>query len=328
MFRYISKRLIFNLLSLWIILTLTFLVMKSIPGDPFNDENSNALSQETLQILKEQYGLNRPLYQQYLQYLKSLVTLNFGNSLVYKDRSVTSIISTAFPASAILGLESLVLSIFGGIFLGTLAALHKKKQRRYILFSSIFQISVPAFVLATMLQYLFAVKIPVFPIACWGSFSHTILPSLSLAITPMGFITQLTYSSVSSVLNKDYALLAYAKGLPPIQVILKHILPYAIFPTISYAAFLVTTVMTGTFAVENIFCIPGLGKWFICSIKQRDYPVTLGLSVFYGAFFMLSSLLSDLLQAMIDPQLRHSYREKVVKNGDVQENSTIENNSN
>ncbi|WP_375793493.1 ABC transporter permease [Chlamydia sp. 12-01] len=309
MFRYIKKRLVFNLLSLWIILTLTFLVMKTIPGDPFNDESSNTLSQETLQILKSRYGLNKPLYQQYIHYLKSLVTLDFGNSLVYKDRSVTSIISTAFPASAILGLESLILSISGGISLGTLAALRKKKQGRYILLSSILQISIPAFVLATMLQYIFAVKIPIFPIACWGNFSHTILPSLALAITPMAFITQLTFSSVSSVLNKDYVLLAYAKGLSPIKVILKHILPYAVFPTISYAAFLVTTVMTGTFAIENIFCIPGLGKWFVCSIKQRDYPVTLGLSVFYGAFFMLASLLSDLIQAMIDPQLRYSYKE-------------------
>ncbi|SYX09071.1 Oligopeptide transport system permease protein oppB,oligopeptide transporter permease,nickel ABC transporter, permease subunit NikB,Binding-protein-dependent transport system inner membrane component [Chlamydia poikilotherma] len=309
MFRYIKKRLVFNLLSLWIILTLTFLVMKTIPGDPFNDESSNTLSQETLQILKSRYGLNKPLYQQYIHYLKSLVTLDFGNSLVYKDRSVTSIISTAFPASAILGIESLILSISGGISLGTLAALRKKKEGRYILLSSILQISIPAFVLATMLQYIFAVKIPIFPIACWGNFSHTILPSLALAITPMAFITQLTFSSVSSVLNKDYVLLAYAKGLSPIKVILRHILPYAIFPTISYAAFLVTTVMTGTFAIENIFCIPGLGKWFVCSIKQRDYPVTLGLSVFYGAFFMLSSLLSDLIQAMIDPQLRYSYKE-------------------
>ncbi|MEF9520086.1 ABC transporter permease [Chlamydia crocodili] len=309
MFRYIKKRLIFNLLSLWIILTLTFLVMKTIPGDPFNDESSNTLSQETLQILKSRYGLNKPLYQQYIHYLKSLVTLDFGNSLVYKDRSVTSIISTAFPASAILGLESLILSISGGISLGTLAALRKKKQGRYILLSSILQISIPAFVLATMLQYIFAVKIPIFPIACWGNFSHTILPSLALAITPMAFITQLTFSSVSSVLNKDYVLLAYAKGLSPIKVVLRHILPYAVFPTISYAAFLVTTVMTGTFAIENIFCIPGLGKWFVCSIKQRDYPVTLGLSVFYGAFFMLASLLSDLIQAMIDPQLRYSYKE-------------------
>ena len=323
MLRYISKRLLFNLLSLWVILTLTFLVMKSIPGDPFNDENSNALSQETLHILKTQYGLNQPLYQQYLYYLKSLVTLNFGNSLVYKDRSVISIITTAFPASAILGIESLVLSIFGGIFLGTLAAMRKKKQGHYILLSSIFQIAVPTFVLATLLQYLFAVKIPILPIACWGSFSHTILPSLALAIPPMAFITQLTCSSVSSVLNKDYALLAYAKGLPSIEVILKHILPYAIFPTISYAAFLVTTVMTGTFAIENIFCIPGLGKWFVCSIKQRDYPVTLGLSVFYGAFFMLSSLLFDLLQAMIDPQLRHTYKKIERKRKPTQENPQV-----
>lgn len=310
MLRYISKRLIFNFLSLWIILTLTFLVMKSIPGDPFNDENSNMLSQEALHFLKSRYGLNQPLYQQYIQHIKALLKLDFGHSLVYKDRSVLSIISTAFPSSAILGLQSLCLSIFGGIFLGTYAALRKGKQGRYVLLTSILQISTPAFIVAAMLQYLFAVKMPILPIACWGNFTHTILPTLSLAVTPTAFITQLTYSSVSSALNKDYVFLAYSKGLSTIKVVVKHVLPYAIFPTISYAAFLVTTVMTGIFAIENIFCIPGLGKWFVYSIKQRDYPLVLGLSVFYGAIFMLASLLSDLIHAMIDPQIRYSYRKE------------------
>ncbi len=314
MFRYIKKRLLFSFFSLWVILTLTFLVIKMIPGDPFNDEGSNVLSQEVLILLKERYGLDKPLYLQYWQYLKSILVLDFGHSLVYKERSVVSIITSAFPASAILGLESLVISIAGGIFLGTLAALKGKKPGLCILCSSILQISIPTFVLAAMLQYLFAVKIPLLPIACWGSFNHTILPSLSLAIPPMAFITQLTHSSVRSVLNKDYVLLAYAKGLTSSKVIFKHILPYAIFPTISYAAFLVTAVMTGTFAIENLFCIPGLGKWFICSIKQRDYPVTLGLSIFYGTFFMIMSLLADLLQAFIDPQLRYSYQKQPPEN--------------
>ncbi|ETR80085.1 Oligopeptide transport system permease protein OppB [Chlamydia pneumoniae B21] len=295
------------MLSLWIVLTLTFLVMKTIPGDPFNDEGCNVLSEEVLQTLKSRYGLDKPLYQQYTQYLHSIAKLDFGNSLVYKDRKVTNIISTAFPISAILGLQSLFLSIGGGIALGTIAALKKKKQRRYILGASILQISIPAFIFATLLQYVFAVKIPLLPIACWGSFTHTILPTLALAVTPMAFIIQLTYSSVSAALNKDYVLLAYAKGLSPLKVVIKHILPYAIFPTISYSAFLITTVITGTFAIENIFCIPGLGKWFICSIKQRDYPVALGLSVFYGTLFMLSSLLSDLIQSIIDPQIRYAH---------------------
>ncbi|ACZ33174.1 oligopeptide ABC transporter, permease protein OppB [Chlamydia pneumoniae LPCoLN] len=307
MFSYIKNRILFNLLSLWIVLTLTFLVMKTIPGDPFNDEGCNVLSEEVLQTLKSRYGLDKPLYQQYTQYLHSIAKLDFGNSLVYKDRKVTNIISTAFPISAILGLQSLFLSIGGGIALGTIAALKKKKQRRYILGASILQISIPAFIFATLLQYVFAVKIPLLPIACWGSFTHTILPTLALAVTPMAFIIQLTYSSVSAALNKDYVLLAYAKGLSPLKVVIKHILPYAIFPTISYSAFLITTVITGTFAIENIFCIPGLGKWFICSIKQRDYPVALGLSVFYGTLFMLSSLLSDLIQSIIDPQIRYAH---------------------
>ncbi len=281
--------------------------MKTIPGDPFNDEGCNVLSEEVLQTLKARYGLDKPLYKQYTKYLHSIAKLDFGNSLVYKDRKVINIISTAFPISAILGLQSLLLSIGGGTALGTIAALKKKKQRRYILGASILQISIPAFIFATLLQHVFAVKIPLLPIACWGSFAHTILPTIALAVTPMAFIIQLTYSSVASALNEDYVLLAYAKGLSPLKVIIKHILPYAIFPTISYSAFLITTVITGTFAIENIFCIPGLGKWFICSIKQRDYPVALGLSVFYGTLFMLSSLLSDLIQSIIDPQIRYAH---------------------
>lgn len=310
MLRYIKKRLIFNLLSLWVVLTITFLIIKVIPGDPFNDENGNTLSSETLRILKDQHGLNAPLYQQYLSYLKSLLTLDLGKSLVYKDRRVLDIISTSFLPSAILGLESLFLSIAGGICLGTIAALRKKPVKNLIIYSSILQVSIPSFIFAAAMQYLFSIKIPIFPIAFWGSFSHTILPALSLAITPMAFITQLTHSSVSTVLKHDYVLLAQTKGISYLRVIFKHVLPYAVFPIISYSAILVTTVMTGTFAIESMFCIPGLGKWFICSVKQRDYPMIMGLSLFFGIFFMLASLISDLIQAWIDPQLRNSYREQ------------------
>lgn len=309
MLRYIKKRLIFNLLSLWIVLTVTFLIIKTIPGDPFNDENCNTLSTETLLRLKTQYGLNAPLYLQYLSYLKSLLTLDLGFSLVYKDRRVLDIIISSFPPSAILGIESLCLSIAGGIFLGTLAALRKKKLKKILIYSSILQVSIPSFIFAAAMQYIFAIKLPIFPIAFWGDFSHTILPALALAITPMAFIAQLTCSSVSSVLNQDYVLLAQIKGLSYSRVVCKHILPYALFPVISYSAILVTTVMTGTFAIENMFCIPGLGKWFICSVKQRDYPMIMGLSLFFGVFFMLTSLTSDLIQAWINPQLRNTYKE-------------------
>jgi ABC-type dipeptide/oligopeptide/nickel transport systems, permease components len=307
MLGYIKKRLLFNLLSLWVVVTLTFFIIRTIPGDPFNDENGNVLSAEILAILNKRYGLDKPLFTQYLIYLKCLLTLDFGESLIYKDRTVIGIITTALPSSAILGLESLCLALFGGITLGILAAFYKRGCGRTIFFSSIIQISVPAFVIGAFLQYIFAIKYSLLPIACWGDFSHTLLPSIALAIAPMAFITQLTYASVSASLKKDYVLLAYAKGLSPLKVLIKHVLPYALFPVISYSAFLITTLMTGTFSIENLFCIPGLGKWFICSIKQRDYPMTLGLSVFYGAFFMLISLLCDLLQAWIDPQIRYSY---------------------
>lgn len=308
MFQYIKKRLVFNLLSLWAILTITFVIIKVIPGDPFHDESCNMLSQETLETLKAHHGLNASLLVQYFNYIKSLFTLDLGKSLIYKDRYVSEIISSSFLPSAILGLESLLISMVGGMCLGTIAAMNKKQIQQPILGLSILQVSIPSFIFAAAIQYLLAIKIPIFPIAFWGSFSHTILPAISLSITPMAFITQLTCSSVSSVLNKDYVLLARSKGLSSLRVIFKHILPYAVFPVISYSAILVTTVMTGTFAIENIFCIPGLGKWFICSVKQRDYPVIMGLSIFFGTFFIITSLISDLLQAWIDPQLRRTYK--------------------
>lgn len=307
MLNYIKKRLIFNLLSLWAILTITFVIIKVIPGDPFHDESSNMLSQETLQALKAHHGLDHSLFIQYLAYLKSLFTLDLGKSLIYKDRYVSEIICSSFLPSAILGIESLVLSILGGMCLGTIAAMAGKHMQQRVLSFSIFQVSIPSFIFAATIQYIFSIKVPIFPIAFWGNFSHTVLPAISLSITPMAFITQLTCASVSSVLNKDYVLLARSKGLSSIRIIFKHILPYAIFPVISYSAILVTTVMTGTFTIENIFCIPGLGKWFVCSVKQRDYPVIMGLSMFFGTFFILTSLLSDLIQAWIDPQLRRSY---------------------
>ncbi|WP_348660410.1 ABC transporter permease [Chlamydiifrater volucris] len=305
--RYLKKRFLYNFLSLWIVISLTFLIMRTIPGDPFSNEEANALSPETLAMLKAHYGLDRPLIVQYFKYINSVLHFDFGHSLVYKDRTVFDIIKMGFPVSAILGLEGCALAIFGGIALGTLSAIKERFIGNWILYTSILQISLPGFVLATLLQYLFAVKFSLFPIACWGTFAHTILPSLSLSLTPMAFITKLTTTSVKEALSMDYVLLAFSKGIKKSSIILRHIIPYAIFPTISYASFLVTAVMTGTFAIENIFGIPGLGKWFIYSIKQRDYPVILGLAVFYAFFFMTASLLTDLIQAWIDPQLRRNY---------------------
>ncbi|MEG0036547.1 MAG: ABC transporter permease [Victivallaceae bacterium] len=305
--KYLFRKLVSNLISLWIVFSITFWIMRSIPGDPFTYEDGNPLSEETIEILKNQCGLSEPLYRQYFKYLKATVKFDFGNSLVYRDRSVRNIIASSFPVSAILGLQSSFLAIIFGLFMGWTASLKTKKYLPKIVSGSIMlQISVPGFILATLLQYFLAFKCRLFPIACWGSFSHTILPSVSLAAVPAAFIAKLTKSSFASLITKDFILSAQAKGLSRTGILFRHALPHAFFPVLSYLNFMITNLITGTFAVENIFGIPGLGKWFTQSVLQRDYPVIIGLAVFYGVFFMTGSLIIDLMQAGIDPQIRRN----------------------
>lgn len=306
--KFILKRLLSNLISLWVMFSLTFWIMKAIPGDPFSHEDGNPLSIETVANLKKQCGLDEPLSKQYLKHLVSVLTFDFGNSLVYRDRSVKNIISSSFSVSAILGIQSSIVSIAAGLLLGWLSAVRTNGWLPKIIEGGlILQLSLPGFIAAILLQYFFAFKFHLFPVACWGSFSHTILPTLALASVPTAFIAKLAKDSFSSVMNKDYVLLARAKGLPQSGIILKYILPQSVFPTLSYLNFMIANVVTGTFAVENIFGIPGLGKWFTQSVLQRDYPVIIGLTVFYGTFFIIISWIIELIQARIDPQIRKNF---------------------
>lgn len=308
MLSYIRKRIVINVISLWVIITCTFFIIQWLPGDPFHNESGNILPQETLDALKGHYGLNQPIWKQYVQYINALLHGHLGQSLVYKDWSVVQIIKTGFPVSAALGLESACIAIIGGVLIGLLAAT-KPRLDGFVLHYSIIQLSFPSFILATMLQYCFAVRIPIFPIACWGSLMHTVLPALSLSLTPMAFIIQLTRSSVKHFLKEDFILLAYAKGIPHYKILFKHVIPYSLSPIISYAAFLITTVITGTFAVENIFGIPGMGKWFISSVLQRDYPVIMGLTIFYSIIFTFASLISDIINTILNPRLKITYQQ-------------------
>lgn len=300
---YILKKIIIFLSSIFFIITLTFVLMKSIPGDPFIQ--AQEISQETLDALYKYYGLDKPLHVQYIKYLKTFLKGNLGPSYIYQGRNVNDIIKDGFPISFTLGLEALFLSLFLGISLGCIAALKRNHwQDNLSTTFSILGISVPNFLLATFLQYLFSIKFKIFPVARWESFFHTILPAISLAALPTAFIARLIRSNMIEILEQDYIKTAYAKGLSSFKVILKHGLRNAIIPVISYLGPVTTYVITGSFVIEKIFGIPGLGQWLILSISNRDYPVILGLTVFFSVILITIIFLCDILIGVLDPRIK------------------------
>lgn len=307
MLRYVIKKSFYMLIALWLIITATFFLMKSIPGDPFTDEN--ALPKEILDSLYHHYGLDKPLYVQYGQYLQSISKLDLGPSFKYKTRTVNQIIRDSFPISAILGVEALLLAISLGVILGTVAALRQNQWQDFsCMFLAILGISIPSFILATFLQYLLSIKLGLFPVARWGSFIHTVLPSIALATLPTAFIARLMRSSMLDVLNQDYIITARAKGLRTFTIIRKHALRNAILPVITYLGPLAASILSGSFVVEKIFGIPGLGQWVVNSIANRDYTVIMGTTVFYGALLLLIILLVDIAYGFIDPRIKITHK--------------------
>lgn len=303
MFRYILKRFFANLIALWTIVTITFFLMKAIPGDPFTQEK--ALPQEILDALYEHYKLNDPWYIQYGNYIKSIVHWDFGPSFKYKARTVNEIINNGFPVSATLGLEALCLSITFGVFLGSLSAFKQNRWEDYTsMLFAVIGISLPSFILAAFLQYIFAIKLDLLPVARWGSFSQSILPAISLAALPTAFIARLTRANMVEVMQADFIKTARSKGIGEIVIIFKHALPNALLPVITYLGTLSANILTGSFIIEKIFGIPGLGQWFINSITNRDYTVIMGITVFYSLIMLTTLFIVDLLYVWMDPRIK------------------------
>lgn len=303
MIRYLSTRLFSNLISLWVIITITFFLMKAIPGDPFTQEK--ALPKEVLNSLYEHYHLNDPLMVQYGNYLASIVKWDLGPSFKYKSRTVNDIIKQGFPVSMTLGLEAAAIAIGLGILLGTISALYQHKWQDYLcMVIAVIGISIPSFILAAFMQYLFAIKLDLFPVARWGTWQQSVLPALSLAALPTAFIARLTRTNLIEVLEKDYIKLATSKGLSSSRVLMKHALRNAILPVITYLGMLTVNILTGSFVIEKIFGIPGLGQWFVNSVTNRDYTVIMGLTVFYSIILLSAALLTDVAYVLIDPRIK------------------------
>ncbi|MCP5505866.1 MAG: ABC transporter permease [Chlamydiales bacterium] len=309
--RYLVRKVLILFLSLFLVATLTFFLMQAAPGDPLMQEQ--AVPEEIMKSMYAHFGLDQPWYVQYVKYLKGLITWNLGPSFKYEGRTVNDIINEGFPVSLVLGLEAICISLFMGIVLGTIAAVRRSRwQDHAAMILAVIGISVPNFIMATFLQYLFAMKLDLFPVARWGTFSHTILPAISLSALPTAFIARLTRANMVEVLEQDYVQTARSKGLSTFQVVMKHVLKNSLLPVITYIGPLSSAILTGSFIVEKIFGIPGLGGWFVTSITNRDYTVIMGVTVFYSALLMLTVLLVDILYSLLDPRIQMT-KAKVIK---------------
>ncbi|WP_419879570.1 ABC transporter permease [Brevibacillus centrosporus] len=300
---FIVRRLSGIILTLLTITTLTFLLMHAIPGDPFTSEQR--IPEAVLKNLYAYYGLDKPLYIQYLQYMKGIFTLDFGPSLKSETREVIDIIWDGFPVSARLGIQAILIAVIFGITLGIIAALKQNGLIDYLsMVLAVIGISIPSFIFATLLIHYFAVTWRILPVASWGSWEHTILPSIALAMTPLAYIARLMRSSVLEVLEQDYLKTAIAKGVFGKRLILKHVLRNAILPVITVLGPISAGILTGSFVIEQIFGIPGLGKYFVSSIVDRDYPVILGTAVFFSSILVLLVFIVDISYGFIDPRIR------------------------
>ena len=303
MLKYILNRLVYILIALFIIISATFFLMKLAPGSPFASERE--LPPAIEQQLNAKYGLDNPWYVQYKDYLVSSFTLDFGESMKYKGRSVNDMINEGFPVSLVLGLEAMILAIGIGILLGVISALYHNKFPDYVsTVIAILGISVPSFILAGLLQYFLSFRLGWFPVTGWKGFIYTILPATAIALTHAGFIAKLTRSSMLEQNNSEYVKLARAKGIGKWTVVFKHSLRNALLPVVTYLGPLTAGVLTGSFVIEQIFAIPGIGRHFVQSITNRDYTTIMGVTVFYSIILLLAVLIVDILYSFIDPRIK------------------------
>ncbi len=303
MAKYITKRVAISLVTIWAIITITFILMHSVPGNPFRSESK--MPPGVYENLLKKYGLDKPLPEQYTIYLKRLLKGDFGESMKSRVETVNDMINRGFPVSAYLGLQALIIALCFGPALGVIAALNQNKWPDYLsMVIAILGISVPSFIMGTIFIQFLARNISWLPIAGWGTFAHTILPSLALAMMPLAYIARLMRSSMLEVLGQDYIKTAKSKGISKSAVVLKHAVRNAILPIVSVLGTLVSNLLVGSFVVEKIFGIPGLGMSFVSSISNRDYTLIMGTTIFYAIILIVMLLLVDIAYVFVDPRIK------------------------
>jgi oligopeptide transport system permease protein len=306
--KYIIKRLFYACLTLLVLVTLTFFMMRLLPGDPFIGEK--AIPETTMEALNAKYGLDKPMITQLFMYMGNVFRGDLGLSIHY-NRPVTDIIAQAFPYSFDLGMRSLIFATVIGILLGIVAAVKRgTKWDTITMLFAIIGVSVPGFIVGALLQYFLGLKlfqltgVRFFPITGWGSAASKLLPAFALSFGSLATISRLMRTSMLDVLGQDYIKTAKSKGLSQKKIIWKHAVRNAIMPVITVLGPIAAAVLTGAFVVENIFAIPGMGKFFVLSITTQDYTMISGTTLFYGAFLVAANLIVDLAYGFIDPRVK------------------------
>lgn len=299
---YILKRLGLAVLTVWVVITATFFIMHAVPGGPFMSEK--ATSPAVTAQLEAKYGFDKPVWQQYLTYLKDIVTkFDFGPSTKQRGRQVIDIINDGLKVSAKLGIIAAAIALVVGVVLGAVAALRRNKLiDKVIMVITTALVSMPSFIMGSLLLILFAVKLKVLP-ANGTTAQGLVLPIITLALSPMAYITRLTRSSMLDVLGQDYIRTARAKGVPGMRVIFGHALKNSLIPVITYIGPMLAYIVTGSLVVEQIFAVPGIGRAFVNSIINRDYLLIMGTTIILATLIVIMNLVSDILYKVVDPRI-------------------------
>ena len=302
MLRFLARRLLVAIPTLFLVVTLSFFMMRAAPGSPFIGERK--LSPEIEKAVNAKYGLDKPLVVQYATYLGGVLKGDLGPSLKYRDKTVVDMIGDGFPKSLILGGSALSLALAIGISLGVTAALRQNRPADYVATAvAVLGVCIPTFVTAPLLVLLFAAKLGWLPTAGWGGPRYLVLPIVVLALPQIAIISRLTRAGMIEVLSSNYIRTARAKGLSETRIVLRHALRGALLPLVSYLGPATAGLITGSLVVEQIFNLPGLGKYFVISALQRDYTVVMGVVILYAALILALNLVADVLYAALDPRV-------------------------
>ena len=305
MVKYIFKRIGAGIVSLFVLITITFFLLHIIPGGPFSPAENRNVPPQILEKITEQYGLNDPIPEQYVRYLKNLAQGNLGTSFKKQDTTVNELIAQGFPVSAKVGFWGVLISLAIGVPLGVVAAVKRGKwpDGAAMVFATI-GVSVSSFVICVLMMYFFCEKWKIFPSYGLTSWKHYILPVFCMAFSQIAYITRLMRSSMLETMRQDYIRTERAKGVPEFTVIGKYAMKNSLLPIITYVGPMVAALLTGTFIIEKMFSVPGLGRYFVTAISDRDYSVTLGLTLFVGALIIVVNIIVDIMYALIDPRVK------------------------
>ncbi|MCG8570164.1 MAG: ABC transporter permease [Spirochaetes bacterium] len=304
MLRFILTRLGYTLITLWCIITLTFLLMKVLPGDPFYDPK---IKPEIKEQLMKKYGLDKPIHEQYFQYLGNIIRGDLGTSIRQPGRNVTDIIIMSFPKSFAIGWRAIVFALIFGLLFGIIAAFNHNSILDYlVIFIAIFGISVPTMVVGPLLAYQFGVNLGWLPVTVTKSSMSLLMPSITLGLGTLAYIARMMRTTTLEVLHQDYIQTAKSKGLDAISISIKHVIRNSIMPIVTVLGPLFAAIITGSIVVERIFAVAGLGEYFVSCILEMDYPMIMGITIFYAALIILSILLVDIAYGIIDPRMRVS----------------------